>query len=151
MDQCSLNDNSYLQIIPSICIVHCHTILLNLFRFAFSLNTKPLHDFFKAINTICQLLDGNFDDHFNYTCTINFTAKLPLQYQIKLKILKDQSETCLKLFQVVDINITNYSANERRKLLILNFFLNRNCVASLHYYIDIQNFIFFLVNKINCS
>ena len=39
VEHCILNDNSYLQIIPTTCIAHCRTIVLNSFRFAFSLNT----------------------------------------------------------------------------------------------------------------
>ena len=35
VEHCILNDNSYLQIMPTTCIVHCRTIVLNLFRFAF--------------------------------------------------------------------------------------------------------------------
>jgi hypothetical protein len=35
LKHCSLNDNSYLQIIPTACIAHCRTIVLNLIRFVF--------------------------------------------------------------------------------------------------------------------
>jgi len=35
VEHCILNDNSCIQIIPTTCIVHCRTIVLNLFRFAF--------------------------------------------------------------------------------------------------------------------
>ena len=35
LEDCSLNDNSYLQIIHTTCITHCRTIVFNLFRFAF--------------------------------------------------------------------------------------------------------------------
>ena len=68
------------------CIAHCRTIVLNLkcISICFSQWKQPLHDFllFKDMNSICQL-DGNFDNHFNYMCTIIFIAKIPLQFQIK--------------------------------------------------------------------